>query len=404
MIYYIVFALVAICVFLVNCQGNLKVENFVPSNNETVGHGTMTMLGQEQEKYNAIFNEIVAQDKNKIDVSGVSNWQFQEHLIEQARILIQRIIDRINVVGTHHFYPLQTVSVRREVGVDPANAQQIEKYVIQMFIQEKYVQNVHAHVQLIGCTLYLRPVDNTMAIDKLHFVTDHYYKRPLVGGNDPFFSNYNYYRNPYHLAAPFYGSPHKVLFDDAEIDAVLQNTHKDLRSPKYRCFNEDGETSANTADSCDATLGYWDTKPTQNNECPFYKTNTNFPNAMGGLNNDGFCEMPIGTRRVGYRYISADPANKPYCYGCKVGGDSSASGPGSIGQCCDEQRDKELYPHLSSPDYAFPSDSFVRFGLRRELSERGINWSKYPTDTKNVLNKNQRNPVFNEIVGAGPLD
>jgi hypothetical protein len=108
--------------------------------------------------------------------------------------------------------------------------------------------------------------------------------------------------------------------------------------------------------------------------------------------------MPINTKTVGYRYASSDPRHKPWCYNCKDGVD----GPGTWGNCCDEQLDTELYSGLASPDYAYPGDELERYQNRDVLSQRGLSWQKFPTHTKNILNKNQRQPVFNAIVGQGP--
>jgi hypothetical protein len=69
----------------------------------------------------------------------------------------------------------------------------------------------------------------------------------------------------------------------------------------------------------------WDKRCKSHKECPFFQANKNYPNYFGGCV-DGYCEMPIGVKRVGYRQYSGTPL----CY------------------------------NNSCPDYAFPLDSFSR--------------------------------------------
>lgn len=38
----------------------------------------------------------------------------------------------------------------------------------------------------------------------------------------------------------------------------------------------------------------------------------------------------------------------------------------------------------------------------RELADRGLNWQKHPTSIKNIADPNQKQPVFNAIIGPGP--
>jgi hypothetical protein len=79
----------------------------------------------------------------------------------------------------------------------------------------------------------------------------------------------------------------------------------------------------------------WDRPCVQNTECPFYQKNTNYPNYRGGCNN-GYCEMPLGVKQLGFRKYDAATA-KPICHGC----------PPWTPYCCDLQ---------SSPNYAFEMD------------------------------------------------
>lgn len=91
----------------------------------------------------------------------------------------------------------------------------------------------------------------------------------------------------------------------------------------------------------------WDRRCETNEECPYYQKNKNYKNYRGGCL-DGFCEMPIGQSNISYRTPSS---KKPYCHNCKDRLDP---------YCCEDQKDKDKYPTLISPDYAFELDMFER--------------------------------------------
>lgn len=136
---------------------------------------------------------------------------------------------------------------------------------------------------------------------------------------------------------------------------------KKILNRKSGCFDDTGKeiTGNITETECFSKGGQWDSVPENPTLCPFYKANRNYPNNFGELvysNNDSTCEMPLNTQKIGYRYYSADPENKPLCYNCK----SDKIGVGSLGMCCDKQMDTIKYPELLSPDYAFENDSYIR--------------------------------------------
>jgi hypothetical protein len=234
---------------------------------------------------------------------------------------------------------------------------------------------------------------------------------------DEFNKHDEYYRleNPFNLHKPWKTNEQPVLMDDKTTEELLDQWHHELKTPQYKCFANVGSAIPpeesndfyaeqgsrwRTRQKCKENQGVWDKPIDRDGECPFYRKNLNYPNRLGGkkLHTDQ-CEMPVGTKTVGYRYVSNDPAHKPWCYNCKIGADGS---PNSIGPCCDEQLDKELYPNLVSPDWAFPGDELERMQFSRELAERGLQWRKHPTKIRDITNPNQKQPVFNAIVGPGP--
>lgn len=111
----------------------------------------------------------------------------------------------------------------------------------------------------------------------------------------------------------------------------------------------------------------YDTPAINDNQCPFYKYNKNFNNEMGGIKKipveiysvDGkantfelnFCEMPQGIERIGFKKYNS--INKPLCH-CYPNNETLSS------DCCEIQNDKNLYPFLLTPDYAFENDTTIR--------------------------------------------
>ena len=60
----------------------------------------------------------------------------------------------------------------------------------------------------------------------------------------------------------------------------------------------------------------WDKKCYSNDECPYYKANTKYNNERGGCI-DGYCELPIGVKRIGFTKYDDSGYNKPFCYECQ---------------------------------------------------------------------------------------
>jgi hypothetical protein len=124
----------------------------------------------------------------------------------------------------------------------------------------------------------------------------------------------------------------------------------DANEPK--CY---GKLSA-TKSECEAVydpagrpnkvIGVWDKECRKDDECPFYKANKNYPNNFGGCVS-GKCQMPYGLTQISpFKYRNE---KNTVCYRCKDGL-----------SCCDEQKDKNKYPNLKSPDYKFEGDELLR--------------------------------------------
>jgi hypothetical protein len=152
---------------------------------------------------------------------------------------------------------------------------------------------------------------------------------------------------------------------------------------KYYCFDTDknvdfniNKSNIDNKEDCegiDGKNGIWDKICESNNECPFYKKNKNYTNEFGKCQSNGYCEFPLNMKNVSYTKPSK---TQPLCYNCKpiyknynepldtknyyklndnlekcVGLDCH--------KCCEDQKNKSLYPELNGPDYAF-HDDFVR--------------------------------------------
>jgi hypothetical protein len=139
------------------------------------------------------------------------------------------------------------------------------------------------------------------------------------------------------------------------LDTDSRNHENPTYDTRYECYDQPLIKSRGLCESKYDAMGlspkpemYWDRRCERNEECPFYQANKNYKNYYGGCI-DGYCQMPVGVKQMSYRKF--DPDTKPFCYGCKD--EQNAI-------CCEEQKDKEKYPNLKSPDYAFPLDQYAR--------------------------------------------
>ena len=89
----------------------------------------------------------------------------------------------------------------------------------------------------------------------------------------------------------------------------------------------------------------WDSRCVENEECPFYLKNKNYPNTRGGCIN-GYCEFPIGLKRISYKkyYEVINENNYPRCEGCD---DDNI-------KCCEEQGAD--HDNFNGPNYIFSNN------------------------------------------------
>jgi hypothetical protein len=157
--------------------------------------------------------------------------------------------------------------------------------------------------------------------------------------------------NPGYVTDQYINNYRKTTEEYVQNDVNSRKQANQLNMYGGRCFFKNAyDKNECISYTPEGGVGIWDTPCKYNEECPFYKKNTNYPNNRGGCV-DGFCEMPVNVGLLGYKEYNE--SDKPICYNC-----DPIQGCTGIGcsQCCDEQRDTKHYPNLSSPDYAFPND------------------------------------------------
>jgi hypothetical protein len=120
------------------------------------------------------------------------------------------------------------------------------------------------------------------------------------------------------------------------------------QDPSYRCY---GEVTLDSKALCESPFDpsgepkvkrtVWDRPCVKDEDCPFYRANTNYNNNRGGCLRGGVCEMPVGVLRTAFRQFDDNGTGgkfSPFCYGCKDPADKT---------CCKKQ---------DKPDYAFAND------------------------------------------------
>ena len=94
----------------------------------------------------------------------------------------------------------------------------------------------------------------------------------------------------------------------------------------------------------------WDKRCAVNEDCPYYKANTNYPNNRGGCIEGGFCEFPVGVKRLGFTKYNDKNLDTPLCYNC-----NEEAGAGAVAK---------------KPDYVFENDfnDRVKYNLNTIIS------------------------------------
>ena len=170
-------------------------------------------------------------------------------------------------------------------------------------------------------------------------------------------SKYHHTDSNFTLIDDIINKPQKVILTKKESDILNEQEFEKRVKRKinnkddYRCYGKKSinkYSCQNIYNSLTKTniSGIWDKKCIENKECPYFKQNLNYNNNFGGCVN-GSCQMPLGLSNIApHHYNKKDT---PLCHNCKKGV-----------YCCKQQKNKELYPNLKSPDYAFEDDYKIR--------------------------------------------
>ena len=112
----------------------------------------------------------------------------------------------------------------------------------------------------------------------------------------------------------------------------------------YGCYGNGEITSKFECDSyynIDGTpktyYSLWDKRCVADEECPYYKSNSNYQNNRGGCISGGFCEFPVGVKRLGFTKYTDTNLNTPLCYNC-------------------DEKESDARDAKPKPDYVFAND------------------------------------------------
>ena len=190
--------------------------------------------------------------------------------------------------------------------------------------------------------------------------------------------------NMTHFAMDFKSQLTQKIVPETEMieDILLERKEKGIYSAidqDAKCFHpkgEDGELPLYGDElKCESYhpevngVGVWDSPCQENNDCPFYKSNANYPNSFGKCLPSGKCEMPIGIERIGFKNYYK--MTKPLCHNCKNIKNNN---------CCQYQKDKikakntknTKNTNMISPDYMFVGDTKVRNQYSSNLKDKGL--------------------------------
>ncbi len=151
----------------------------------------------------------------------------------------------------------------------------------------------------------------------------------------------------------------------SKADYCFRHKHKKeciLAERNYKCFGKIEFTEKECEAETDlignrVKPGVWDRRCVNNEDCPFYKSNKNYPNEFGGCKPNGYCDFPKGIQRVSYKKYKA--SSIPLCYNCLDKRDKKVK----IDTCCHLQK---------NPDYLFEDDLATRLKFKNELEKKNL--------------------------------
>jgi len=147
----------------------------------------------------------------------------------------------------------------------------------------------------------------------------------------------------------------------SELESESNSRFNFVRPEVKICYKDDGSIETGLFKDPKDCNGALDTPVRSSSDCPFYKKNKNYLNDFGGVNKQGFCQMPEGVTRLGFRFYNGEPT----CHNCL----DLKNGSKKKGKCCKEQEeDPVTYKTLITPDFAFEGDSPIRNIRKSQLN------------------------------------
>ena len=204
-------------------------------------------------------------------------------------------------------------------------------------------------------------------IEQLIIFADLLDKNYKLDSNDVHLSLSN--ENPSYVTDDYINNYKNTVTEFVEKDVQNRKQAQREQLENGYCFYKDSlDKNSCISYTPEGGVGIWDTPCKYNEECPFYKKNMNYPNSRGGCIN-GFCEMPVNIKTLGYKEFNESGENAAICYNCdyKPGCDGI-----ECSQCCEDQKDIRLYPNLKSPDYAFKNDYFERIKHTKTFKDKNM--------------------------------
>ncbi len=306
--------------------------------------------------------------------------------IENVNILNKNFIEKLNIKQKD----LLTDSQRVTFGLIPF---EIFKYKILHINYLNNDPNVPVYIMqlalfretdlYINTFSYIGYIDNSIsasASSSPYIVTNVTY----IGGNSTDTVLLADFYNPQELKQEiinrnFSNSP--IIEKDPDAIVRLTKDHQESYKIKnqYACFNLNYDPILKTEyilpyysrEACESgfdtynrpkNYGVYDKPCKEDSECPFYKINKNYDNDFGKCI-DGTCQLPLNMENVGYHFYKNKKDKEPLCYNCHS---KKFEGLTLLDTCCNEQKDREKYPFLKSPDYAFQDDDLARINYHRE--------------------------------------
>ena len=282
--------------------------------------------------------------KNKEKLNALSDIKFNQKLLYSFHLVKEWILEQISMIADEELYQMQYVNNERY------------KYIEDQLLTYKANYKDHLEQFMFKMRVY-RPNKLTHYIVYFDLIFDNfnikYYINDIIIVGSDIQENIEFSpfkRNHYDLADTFDSN---ITINKSELNKFIQKKQKKqiYDHDRHHCFykNASSKNECISITKNNNTLGIYDSPCIVNEDCPFYKRNNNYPNKRGGCIK-GYCELPINISLLGYKEYIDD--NKPFCYNCNK---KNCNGI-ECNTCCEDQKNKELYPNLNGPDYAFTND------------------------------------------------